>query len=316
MKTKSSLISAFQLVSISAFILASISAFSGGIRMIISPGGYTVPQSGMDLGPGIFFLVTTNAPGSWTVAVDTNALAAWGLGVFGGGGNANTNGTPQSWNGTNTFTNPSNTFAGTFTGSGANLFDIPLSGLQSGGTLNVSNLTVGTVTGNGAGVTNVPGTTITIASNLTLNATLNANGTTNYSIGGLPAANSNNFSGSLNYGQLDRVPDFLLSVPVGATNTFTPTNDTTWFQPKSAILSGIVTAPLTNAATFAPSNSTAFLASGTGGNKDAGSVTNIPTTGLSITITNTGNTNLGTAWGKFRDVNGNPFWVLGITNQP
>lgn len=49
---------------------------------------------------------------------------------------------------------------------------------------------------------------------------------------------------------------------------------------------------------------------------NAANLTNLPTAGLSLSITNTGNTNLATTWVKFKDVNGNPVWTIGITNQP
>jgi hypothetical protein len=83
------------------------------------------------------------------------------------GDNANTNGTPQAWSGTNYFTNPSNTFTGTFTGSGPNLTNLNPANLSAGNLpatvtntapLNSANLTgtlpMGTLTASG---TNLPG---------------------------------------------------------------------------------------------------------------------------------------------------------------
>jgi hypothetical protein len=51
----------------------------GGVTNWVS---ITVNQSNVNLGPGVFFLVTTNAPGSWTGNVDTNNLISWLLAAW------------------------------------------------------------------------------------------------------------------------------------------------------------------------------------------------------------------------------------------
>lgn len=66
----------------------------------------------------------------------------------------------------------------------------------------------------------------------------------------------------------------------------------------------------------AGANTNQFLGAGPGGYRDAGNLTNIPSLGLALSVTNTGNTNLATAWFKIKDANGNIGWILGITNQP
>ena len=45
-------------------------------------------------------------------------------------------------------------------------------------------------------------------------------------------------------------------------------------------------------------------------------LTNVGSAGLALSITNTPDTNVATAWFKIKDANGNVGWVLGITNQP
>lgn len=122
----------------------------------------------------------------------------------------------------NTYITPG-TFVGTFTGDGSGLTDIPLSGLQSSGTLNASNVTANSLTISGP---------FSVTNNGVIWA-WNTNGT------------------------------FTMNGVVISTNI-------------TAAQIAAAGVPTNAASTYAPSNSTAFLASGTGGNKDAGGVTNIP----------------------------------------
>ena len=68
---------------------------------------------------------------------------------------------------------------------------------------------------------------------------------------------------------------------------------------------------------YSSTNTPIFQVSATGvisGNGNG--LTNVGSGSMALSITNTPDTNVATAWFKIKDANGNVGWVLGITNQP
>ena len=110
------------------------------------------------------------------------------------------------------------------------------------------------------------------------------------------------------YGQNNRNTNASGSVILGAFNTNSGPNSILIGRTNNNAIPNTIFLGFNNQGLNISSNGT-LSGNGSG-------LTNVPSTGLSLSITNTGNTNLATAWFKIKDANGNIGWILGITNQP
>ena len=220
----------------------------------------------------------------------TNTAYFWGLTYF-GATDFISQGSGFTFDGGNIYSDGvGNLIASSFSGSGSGLTGIPLSGLQSTGTLNTTTFNANsfTVTNSGVLWTWTNGVMTMVSNTVTLTFSAAGLEETNTATGNYSQYGRDkfilSFSNNLTMGQtiLSGTGKSITVIGGGNTNTF-------------FISTNPLTPPTWNGWPW---------------------LTNVITTNLAITVTNTGNTNLANEWAKLRDVNGNFIWVIGTTNQP